>query len=134
MKATEKPKKISSAEQEKNRARDAEVVRGIFRNLQQRGQDVKFHFRLHRQEPITMYHLTDNEICSIPLGLARHINKNCYVEQSKYVLDEHGKPLKATPQYIRRFVFDSLEFVDTEDITPFGQTPLEIAQETKRQK
>ena len=54
---------------------------------------------------------------TIPLGVARHLNKSGWYPIHAYEQDETGKPVARVGQKVRRYGFQSLEFVDVDDLT-----------------
>ena len=82
-----KPKKITREELarqiKKNRDRDAELVTGVFKNLENpatnggRGS-VVFSYKFYSDDPNTVYELCDGERYTLSRGVARHLNNNCY--------------------------------------------------------
>lgn len=58
--------------------RDEEEVTGIFENKEHRGQEATMQYRLYPNEEITKWVFQDGERYTIPRGLMRHINENCY--------------------------------------------------------
>lgn len=106
---------------EYQRAKDAEIVRGIFRFYEIPGGTLEFTYGpIYKGDEQQNYKLTDGMVYSLPLGVARHLNKNCWYPVHKQLLDESGKPSIRIGQKVRRCGFQSLEFVDIEDLTPVG--------------
>lgn len=102
------------------RDRDREIVRGIFRFHECPGGTLSFPIRLYKEDDVERYDLTDGCIYSIPLGVARHLNKNLWYPVHAYQTEEGGKPVQVIGQKVRRASFQSLEFVDVDDISPVG--------------
>ena len=100
------------------RKKYAEKVKGIFRFHEVPGGSMSYVYREFKGDPIERYDMVDGEIYTIPLGVARHLNKNCWYPVHQYATDESGKQLQKIGQKVRRCSFQSLEFVDTEDLTP----------------
>lgn len=98
------------------RDRDREIVRGIFRFHEVPGGSMSFVFKAYKEDPVERFDLVDGQIYSIPLGVAKHLNKNCSYPQHAYQLDEGGKPVARIGKMIRRCSFQSLEFVDVEEL------------------
>jgi hypothetical protein len=65
--------------------------------------------------------MRDGEVYTVPLGVARHLNKNLFYPVHAYIMDENNKPIMKIGQKVRRCSFQSLEFVDIDDLTPVGQ-------------
>jgi hypothetical protein len=124
-------KKISSAEMKKKkeelkknmaamREKDAQLVKGKFIFHEVPGGVLSFSFKYWPDDDVINYTFTDNEIYSIPLGVAKHLNKNCWYPVHSYQQDENGKNIQKIGQKVRRCSFQSLEFVDEADLTPVG--------------
>lgn len=109
------PEKLSL---EAMRERDAKLVKGVFRYHEAPGAELKFVYRGYKGEHPVKYVLRDAEIYSIPLGVARHINKNLWYPVHQWAVDERGAPIATVGQKIQRASFNSLEFLDSEDLSP----------------
>lgn len=97
-----------------------EPVKGIFRFFEVPGGSMEFVYREFKEDQVEKFALHDGEIYTIPLGVARHLNKNGWYPVHSYAQDENGKTAMKIGQKVRRFGFQSLEFVDVEDLTPVG--------------
>lgn len=102
------------------RDKDREMVRGKFIFHEVPGGVMSFVFRQYKEDQVERYDLVDNEIYTIPLGVARHLNKNCWYPIHSHAVDENGKPTMKIGQKVRRCSFQSLEFIDVDDLTPVG--------------
>lgn len=102
------------------RDKDREIVKGIFRFHEVPGGSMSFVIKIWKEDPLERYDLVDGQVYSIPLGVARHLNKNCWYPVHTHALDENGKPTMKIGQKVRRCSFQSLEFIDIEDLTPEG--------------
>ena len=100
------------------RDKDRELVRGKFIFHEVPGGMMSFVFKKWKEDPVERFDLMDGEIYTIPLGVAVHLNKNCFIPVHTHAVDENGKPMMKIGQKIRRCSFQSLEFVDIEDLTP----------------
>lgn len=94
------------------RDKDREMVRGKFIFHEVPGGTVKFPFRKWKGDDVQMYELTDGHVYSIPLGVAKHLNQNCWYPIHAYQLDDNGKPVANVKEKKRRMSFQSLEFLD----------------------
>lgn len=56
--------------------RDMEIVKGIFKNHEQEGGNLKFSFKKYPGR-VETYDLYDGEIYSIPRMVAKHLNNEC---------------------------------------------------------
>ncbi len=114
------------------RDKDREKVKGIFRNFETRGGSIKFPFRGYKGDPIEWYELTDGKTYEIPLGVAKHLNKNCWVPEYQHLGDDtfrgaiRGTGKMSVLSKKKRFGFQSLEFIDTEDLTMEGRPMNEV--------
>lgn len=100
------------------RDKHREKVRGKFIFHEVPGGTMKFPFKEFKGDKVERYELTDGQVYTLPLGVAKHLNKNCWYPQHHYLLDETGKPSMRVGKKVRRCSFQSLEFVDIEDLTP----------------
>lgn len=100
---------------------DKEKVRGIFRFHEVPGGSMEFVYKCYRGDEVEKYTLVDGEIYTIPLGVAKHLNKNLWYPLHAYAMNENGKPMAKIGQKVRRCSFQSLEFVDVDDLTPTGK-------------
>ena len=127
--ASEKAPTISAKEAKKEslkinlryqRDKDREMVKGIFKFYEVEGGGMSFVFKAYKDDPVERYDFVDGQIYTIPLGVAKHLNKNGWYPVHAYQTDENGKPMMKIGQKVRRFGFNSLEFVDIDDLTPVG--------------
>lgn len=98
------------------REKDAQKVRGVFHWLENPGGVFSFVFRQYKGEPVMRYSLKDGETYELPLGVARHLNNNVGRFEHVHLLDKDGKPSQLAKRRIRRVSFESLDFMDYEDI------------------
>lgn len=115
------------------RDRDREMVTGVFKNMENQATNgmrgaVRFTIKLYPGDEVETYELWDGERYTIPRGVARHLNNNCfYLEHGylpanmggtdgmRYGYDKDGRmePRGFTTQRKKhRFSFQSLEFMD----------------------
>lgn len=107
------------------RDKDRELVKGIFKFHEVPGGEMSFAFKKYREDPVEKYTLKDGEVYKIPLCVAKHLNKNCWYPEHRYKLDESGKPALHIQRKVNRCSFQSLEFMDLEDIE--SDSDIEIA-------
>jgi len=108
------------------RDKDKEKVRGLFKYYEVPGGTFSFVYGpIYKGDTTERYDFEDGKVYSIPLGVAKHLNKNGWYPEYKHTSDEYGRSIAIIGSKIRRFGFQSLEFVDLEDLTPEGQ-PLAI--------
>jgi hypothetical protein len=124
---------------EKMRARDAEMVTGIFKNLECPNGSVSFPYCAYPDDPMEQYCLYDGERYTIPRGVARHLNNACFYKEYKHLKGEHGDTgirgglndgrlrgeTMQVAKKIHRFAFHSLEFMD-EDIDMYPSNLVEV--------
>lgn len=103
------------------RDKDHEMVRGIFRFYEVPGGSMNFVYKAHKGDEVERYDMVDGHIYTIPLGVAKHLNKNLWYPVHGYMMDENGGHSMKVNQRVRRCGFQSLEFIDIEDLTPTGQ-------------
>ena len=104
------------------RERDRQTVRGKFIFHEVPGGTMSFPFKKYKEDPVENFTLVDGQIYSVPLGVAKHLNKNCWYPVHAYMKDENGNPTMKVGQKVRRCSFQSLEFVDEVDLTPEGSS------------
>ena len=114
--------------------RDREKVKGIFRFFECPGGQLSFSYRAYKWDEVQRYDLNDGEICTIPLGVAKHLNKNGWYPEHNYLLNEAGVPQMRVNQKKRRFGFQSMEFIDPEEIGEASESELVTAQPLTKNK
>lgn len=93
-----------------------EPVKGIFRFYEVPGGTLSFiKGGEYGDERIDRYVLTDGHVCTVPLGVAKHLNKNGWYPVHAYRQEEDGKPSMMIGKKVRRFGFQSLDFIDESD-------------------
>lgn len=101
------------------RDKDREKVRGIFRFHEVPGGTMSFCFKKYKGDPVERFDMIDGMTYSIPLGVAKHLNTNVWYPVHAYTLNEGGAAAINIGRKVRRCSFQSLEFVDTDDL-PMG--------------
>ncbi len=117
--------RLTAQDIEKMRLKDRELVKGKFIFHEVPGGLMSFSFKAYRGDPVERYDLIDGQIHTLPLGVARHLNKNCWYPEYSYMKGEStqggyssdGQVMRVTRK-VRRCSFQSLEFVDSDDLTP----------------
>jgi hypothetical protein len=102
------------------RDKDRELIRGRFRYYECPGGVMKFAFKQYKGDPVQKYSLQDGDVVRLPLGVIRHLNKNCYYAVHEYAHDKNGNPMQRLGKKIQRCEFIPMEFVDIEDLSPSG--------------
>lgn len=110
-KRTEEEKKKSSEMIETARKADAKLVKGVFKNLECPGGDLQFAYHAYKGEPTRVYHLVDGKEYEIPMGVAKHINRQCKYKRSKHLIDKEGNQMITADKPIERYQFVSTEFM-----------------------
>lgn len=95
--------------------KDSRMVKGIFRFYELPNGKLDFVYSMYPGERVQTYHLIDGQICEIPLGVAKHLNKNGSYPLHHRKLDESGRVVEGVAKKVRRFGFQSLDFVDESD-------------------
>lgn len=103
------------------RDKDREPVKGIFRFHEVPGGQMQFCYKYYKGDEVETFTLVDGEIYTLPLGVAKHLNKNCWYPLHHYAVDADGRSIAKIGQKVRRCSFQSLEFVDVDDLTPTGK-------------
>ena len=104
-------KKKASDLVEAARKEDERLVKGTFKNLEVEGGDVTFSYRGYKGEPIRVYSFIDGESYTIPLGVAKHINRNCKYSRSAHLVDKNGMPMTGAGKPKQRYEFISNEYM-----------------------
>jgi hypothetical protein len=102
------------------RAKAKEPVKGIFHFYEVPGGSLSFVFFEYEGDEVERFDLIDGQIYTIPLGVAKHLNKSGWYPVHAHALDENNQTIMKIGQKVRRYGFQSLEFVDIEDLTPVG--------------
>lgn len=108
------------------RDKDREKVKGIFRFHEVPGGRLQFSYKAYKGDQVEKYDLVDGMIYNLPLGVAKHLNKNLWYPIHAYHMNEQGMPSMFVNKKVRRCSFQSLEFVDIEDLSPDGAPAIEI--------
>ena len=119
---------------EEQRLKDREKVEGIFRFYEVPGGMMSFSFKAYKGDPVERFDMQDGKIYTIPLGVAKHLNKNGWYPEYSYMAGEDNlkmgfapdgyklnpgsAPLMRITKKVRRFGFQSLEFLDPQDYNP----------------
>jgi hypothetical protein len=121
------PKKEAKQNLKYKRDKHREMVRGVFKFFEVPGGEMGFTFREFKEDPIENYVMVDGEVYTVPLGVAKHLNTNCWYPQYEFLPGENvqaagravrgfaGHVQKITKK-VRRCAFNSLEFLDIDDL------------------
>jgi len=119
--AVHKPKKISPKFQ---REKDSRMVKGRFIYSELPGGLLEFNYLLHKGEQPKKYSMHDGQIYTVPLSVARHLNKNVaypeytYLENEETIASSHleeGKMMRVK-RMVRRCSFEPLDFIADEEL------------------
>ena len=83
------------------------MVDGIFRNWEIRGAPVIFSFS-NSKAPASKFTLEDGKRYTLPLEVAKHINK-CTYPVSKAKMDKDGKYIGKENEIVRRYSFRRID-------------------------
>lgn len=112
-KRTAEEKKKLKATIEANREEDSKMVTGKFKNLESKGGSLTFSYRKYKEDPYRTYTFIDGNTYTIPLGVAKHLNKGTTVAERDYAVGPDGvKKLYTIIKNRReRFSFTSTEYM-----------------------
>ena len=99
------------------RKRDSKIVKGIFRFYEVPNGKLEFVYSQYPGERVETYRLKDGVIYEIPLGVAKHLNKNGAYPVHERKLNDAGAVEEGPTKKVRRFGFQSLDFVDESDFS-----------------
>jgi hypothetical protein len=102
------------------RDKDREKVRGIFRFYECPGATLSFVYKAYKEDDVERFDLQDGQVYSIPLGVARHLNKSGRYPIHAYKVNEDGTTSQYVGRRVARYGFQSLEFVDIADLDATG--------------
>lgn len=115
-------KRINEQTMKYQRDKDREMVRGIFRFHEVPSGSMSFVYKAYKGDEVERYDMIDGQVYTVPLGVAKHINKNIWYPEYSYVTTEKvytgfgpGQAMKATRK-VKRCSFQSLEFLDIDDV------------------
>lgn len=106
------------------RDKDREMVKGIFRFYEVPGGSMSFNIKIYKEDPVERYDFVDGQVYTIPMGVAKHLNKNGWYPQYEFIQGEKGTQSAfgmngermRIGKKVRRFGFQSLDFMDTNDL------------------
>lgn len=105
------------------RDKDREMVKGIFHFYEVPGGSMSFSYKFYKEDPVERFDLLDGQVYTLPLGVAKHLNKNCWYPEYEFMRGEDVRSTMRVGKKVRRCSFQSLEFVDIDDLTANG-TPM----------
>jgi hypothetical protein len=114
-------------ELERRKARDRELVVGMFKNLENPGGGVSFSYYRYKGDNYEKYSFADGEVYQIPRGVARWLQKECYSLEYKHLPGNigqfgmrgghtgdgmYGNSKMVTTRKLHRFQFNNLDYLD----------------------
>jgi hypothetical protein len=125
--AASAPKKLNL---EQLRKKDREMVKGIFKFYEVPGGEMAFSFKKYKEDPVEHFRFKDNQVYTIPRGVAKHLNTNGWYPEYGYIKIDGVHNTSTIVNKVHRFGFQSLEFMDEDmiDVTSFGPSAIQIAQ------
>lgn len=116
-------KRDIDAELRKAWEKDKQPVRGMFKFHECPGGKFEFSYRKYKWDQVMTFSdkpesfhpaLIDGQVYTLPLGVAKHLNNNCWYPVHQYLQDEEGKTTVKVGKKVQRVGFQSLEFTDLE--------------------
>lgn len=112
--------------------KDREKVRGIFRFFAVPNGILKFSYRKYKWDKTERYELMDGQVYTLPIGVAKHLNNNCWYPEYDYIpgmnvqtaqtasasgfnQGMHG-PIMRIARRTHRTAFQPLDFTDVPDL------------------
>jgi hypothetical protein len=101
---------------------------------------LEFSYKAYREDPVETYQLYDGKVYTLPLGVAKHLNQNIAYPQYEYIKGEdviggYNQGYGNTPatgmrikSKVRRCSFQSLEFLDIDELDVNPQKVVEVDQ------
>jgi hypothetical protein len=99
----------------KMRKEDEKPVKGQFEFTEAEGGFFSFAYRIYPGEPIQMYTFVHGEICTVPMGIVKHLNgTNKKIRRYANVEQSANGPIKPLREFdtISRVRFVPYEFLD----------------------
>lgn len=120
-----KPGSIEKQQLNAMRDKDREMVKGRFIFHEVPGGSMSFTFGpIYKGDQTERYDMVDGEVYTVPRGVAKHLNKNCWYPEYEFMRGESVQNVQRIGTKKRRCSFQSLEFLDNDDLTPVGAAPL----------
>lgn len=129
-KSVEELKKMTVEERNKYikklRDRDSQKVKGVFRFYEVPNGNLTFFYKIYPQEPVEKYSLDDGKMYELPLGVARHLNTSGKYPVHAHKMGENDKPSIYVNKLISRYAFQSLDFMDLNQLDDAGESILAV--------
>lgn len=97
---------------DEQREKDKTTVRGVFRNHETPGAPLSFSYLAYKGDSLETYTLKDETIYSLPYGVVKHLNTNCWYPVHSHTMNAEGLPAIGVGKKVRRFSFSALDFTD----------------------
>ena len=120
------PVKVEEEKWAYQKARDAEKVKGVFKFYEVPGGLMEFVYKKYKFQKPERYSMIDGQVYTIPLGVAKHLNNDCWYPTHAYAMDSEGKHTQRISQKVKRCGFQSLEFMDIEDFDRGGKQIIQV--------
>ena len=89
MPTTDAKKKTPKQNLRYQRDKHKETVKGIFRFYEVPGGSLSFVFKEFKEDPVQRFDMVDGQVYTVPLGVAKHLNKNgSYLEVLMVVVEK----------------------------------------------
>ncbi len=135
--SSERIKEPAKPNLEFERKRMREKVQGIFHFHEVPGGGISFNYKEFKGDPIEKYTMVDGGTYTVPYGVARHLNRNGWYAEYGYVNVDGGTNVKNVSmgvdhteqrvvKKVRRFSFQSLEFMDIDEIPTADKQILQV--------
>ena len=92
---------------------DGKMVRGFFRFYEVPGGSMKFAYRAYKNDPIKTYELEDGKLYTVPMGVAKHLNNDCWYPVHALRKNEDGTNSRYVGKRVQRCGFQSTDYIDT---------------------
>ena len=92
------------------------MVKGIIHYYKVPGGSMGFNVKKYKGDKVARYDMVDEGVYTIPLGVAKHLNQNGNYPIHQHLKDENGNVSMRVGQKVNRFGFQSLEFMDIDDL------------------
>ena len=104
----------------------SEMVTGTIINHEQPGNPIEFWFRGNGCPDITQFEFADNSYVKLQVGVAEHINKNCWIGKDRDGVNEDGKAIIEVGRKVRRYSFIPSGYFGSVDLRPVGEAMLPL--------
>lgn len=108
------------------REKEKELVKGVFKFYEVPGGMMEFMYRKYKGQKPERYSMVDGRVYTIPLGVAKHLNNDCWYPVHAYSVDSEGNPSQRISQKVKRCGFQSLDFMDIEDYDRGGKQIIKV--------